>query len=271
MQPQMCIGEKLSKWRPAPKSNVYVIGDVHGRYDQLVRIFNRIFPLRKTDGFYDRLIMLGDYVDRHIDSHKVMDLLIKVKKKYGDQITLLRGNHEVMFLQGIIPVNDSAVYRMWMNNGGDATLIGYLKRAGLEMESPFIFPRSSVPRIIPKEHLNFICDDLVDCYLLDDWIFAHAGYDVNKTPEEQDNEDLHWGNYIFSHARMYKKNKRIPPWDKTIVIGHYWKGPFVSEKFIMLDVSSDANIMVAELNSMEAFLSKPNKSRMVKVNLNKVL
>jgi hypothetical protein len=45
----------MSKWRPG-KECVYVIPDIHGRYDELSLILKRVLPLRKND----KLIFLGD-------------------------------------------------------------------------------------------------------------------------------------------------------------------------------------------------------------------
>ena len=74
----------MSKWRPSSE-NIYVIGDIHGKYSALKLILNRILPIRKQD----LLIFLGDYVDRGPDSYNVINELIKLKNKYDNVICLL--------------------------------------------------------------------------------------------------------------------------------------------------------------------------------------
>ena len=59
----------MSKWRPS-KECIYVIPDVHGMYNELELILSRILPLRKTDGVKDKIVFLGDYVDRRVDSDR---------------------------------------------------------------------------------------------------------------------------------------------------------------------------------------------------------
>ena len=79
----------MSKWRPSEQNCIYVIPDVHGAIDPLNKICDRILPLRKSDGGKDKLIFLGDYIDRHVDSHKVIDFCIELEKKYPHQVIFL--------------------------------------------------------------------------------------------------------------------------------------------------------------------------------------
>ena len=123
----------MSKWRPSKLNCLYVIPDVHGADDLLERVLKRILPLRKSDGGKDKIIFLGDYFDRGKDGHKVIDRLIALKKKYGDRVICLCGNHELMVLESLGYIDctsPSSVHDMWMKNGGLNTVLGYLERAG---------------------------------------------------------------------------------------------------------------------------------------------
>ena len=91
----------MSKWRPSKNSCLYVIPDIHGAYSLLEKILKRILPLRKSGGVQDKIVFLGDFIDRHVDSHLVLDRLIELKKKYGDNVICLWVNHELKFLEGM--------------------------------------------------------------------------------------------------------------------------------------------------------------------------
>lgn len=259
----------MSKWRPNLKGNIYVIPDIHGRYEELKLILNRILPPRKIDGVKDIIIMLGDYVDRHANAHKVIDLLIECKKKYKDQFICLTGNHERMMLNGIVNLSESKLYRFWMDNGGVETLRGYLQRSGINLENPFTFPRSRINDVVPKEHIEFI-GSLPAFYKLkteyENFIFSHAGY--NYETEDQELSVLIWGNGLYNKAKLAKNyNDSEVSWKDTIVVGHHGDGPFISNKFMMLDCSYNRMLAVFEINSMEAYAAKYDKRKLVKLNL----
>lgn len=68
---------------------VKVVGDVHGQYLDLIRIFTKCgFPPLTN------YLFLGDYVDRGKQSLETILLLLCYKIKYPENFFLLRGNHE---------------------------------------------------------------------------------------------------------------------------------------------------------------------------------
>ncbi|EPE10099.1 serine threonine-protein phosphatase pp-z [Ophiostoma piceae UAMH 11346] len=68
---------------------VKVVGDVHGQYTDLIRMFEMCgFPPSSN------FLFLGDYVDRGKQSLETILLLLCYKLKYPENFFLLRGNHE---------------------------------------------------------------------------------------------------------------------------------------------------------------------------------
>ncbi|KAK4165792.1 putative serine/threonine-protein phosphatase [Cladorrhinum sp. PSN259] len=68
---------------------VKVVGDVHGQYTDLIRMFEMCgFPPSSN------YLFLGDYVDRGKQSLETILLLMCYKLKYPENFFLLRGNHE---------------------------------------------------------------------------------------------------------------------------------------------------------------------------------
>lgn len=68
---------------------VKVVGDVHGQYTDLIRMFEMCgFPPMSN------YLFLGDYVDRGKQSLETILLLLCYKLKFPENFFLLRGNHE---------------------------------------------------------------------------------------------------------------------------------------------------------------------------------
>src|SRR5438046_1615055 len=95
----------------------YVIGDIHGRA-QLVEQLMRDVP---WDVKSDKIIFLGDLIDRGKDSPAVIDLIMELSTA-NPNVIVLRGNHEQMLL-------DCLEYGElnWLipENGGQSTLKAY--------------------------------------------------------------------------------------------------------------------------------------------------
>ena len=113
----------------------------------------------------DRLLFIGDYIDRGPDSFGVVDLLVKLAGERS--CTFLLGNHESMFLD-FLGWRGEAYFGgdAFLLNGGDRTLAsyGYFDRESPEPEQ----------MELPKEHEDFF-RNLQLSHVDGDYLFVHAG------------------------------------------------------------------------------------------------
>ena len=155
----------------------YVIGDIHGCLNELACLVEGL-PLEPSD----RLIFLGDYIDRGPDSKGVISYLIEWRQQRNQEVVFLKGNHEDMFLSHLgLP---GRYGDMFFFNGGGATLASY----GI---SPSNVAPEDALSAIPREHLLFL-EGLKSYCLLEPYLCVHAGIRPSIPLSQQSEEELLW-------------------------------------------------------------------------------
>lgn len=138
---------------------LYAVGDIHGELGKLDALLDKL-PLDPSD----KLVFLGDYVDRGPDAAGVVSRLIELDRGYD--CTFLLGNHESMFLD-FLGWKDRAWFGgdAFLMNGGDRTLASY---------GYFGSEAGGGPFELPDDHARFY-RDLSLVYAEGDYLFVHAG------------------------------------------------------------------------------------------------
>jgi serine/threonine protein phosphatase 1 len=147
-----------------------VIGDIHGCLLALDSLLDVVAPRPE-----DRLITLGDYVDRGPDSAGVLNRLIALFEK--GRLIPLRGNHDEMMVQA----RKGHGRRMWLNCGGKQTLESY----GHQVED-------EESDRIPLRHVQFLEKDCRDWYETESHFFVHASAYPDLPLSEQPPYMLFW-------------------------------------------------------------------------------
>lgn len=164
-----------------------VVGDIHGCYKELKQLIIDLKDNQEYNKDTDRLIFLGDYIDRGKDSCKVIQY-IKELQKENDNVIALMGNHEKMCIE-YITQNEN----IWLYNGYQATLNSYGSYKELIKDVEWM---KSLPLYYEDEN----------------YVYAHAGINPNKPLKENSDYELLWQREGFVYSRAM--------FDKTVIFGH---------------------------------------------------
>lgn len=183
---------------------VYAIGDIHGRADLLTALLAAI----ETDCQGDantRVIFLGDYVDRGMQSRDVLERLRSGSQRW----MCVMGNHEAMMLDAL---SDDGDLGLWLANGGFETLFSYgvdarsiLRTRGEEEV------REHAREAIPEAHVDFL-RTLRMSVEIGDYFFCHAGVRPSVPLARQERVDLLWIREEFLQSNLWHS--------KRVVHGH---------------------------------------------------
>lgn len=77
-------------------NNLVVVGDIHGDITSLRTIMQNINFQEFLSNSNNKLIFLGDYIDRGSNSVEVLRIVFYLKREYPDSVILLCGNHEAI-------------------------------------------------------------------------------------------------------------------------------------------------------------------------------
>jgi serine/threonine protein phosphatase 1 len=166
----------------------FVIPDLHGCARTFRALLEDVIRLNP----WDKLYLLGDYVDRGPRSRELLDMILKLLKK-GFSVYALRGNHEEMLLNSDNSLQD---FQLWVENGGRQTLDSFGVRNAGEIPAHYVTLLSQLPYF----------------FLLDDFILVHACLNFDIPDPFADRQAMLWRRQCIVDRRLIG--------DKTLINGH---------------------------------------------------
>ena len=193
---------------------IFAMSDIHGYADVFE---NRIKQIEKYIADGDKLILLGDYIDRGRESFQSLNRAYSFQKKYGrEQVIVLKGNHEQWFLDFLYENADE-----WLIEDDNFKTSGTFISAEDLAEIKKMPYRASIECLKKKikennkEILKWL-KELPLYYERKNQIYVHAGVD-----EDIPEEELEWCMLGTGEWTMLGK---FPPskgrFFKDIIAGH---------------------------------------------------
>lgn len=167
---------------------------MHGHLATLRALLHRL-----DLGPEDRVVLLGDLIDRGPDAAGVVDLV-----RRDPRLLALIGNHERMATQSLTSQGHIELWPPWMARGGAATWGSYIVRSEGELH---------VAKDAFLDDLLWM-DQLPTEIVLNEVRMVHAGYDPRKALADQTERELLW-----IRRRFYNHDEALDS-RRTVVFGH---------------------------------------------------
>jgi serine/threonine protein phosphatase 1 len=218
---------------PAPGMPLFVIGDVHGCAEELVRLMSK-----QPTG--SQLVFVGDLIDRGPESAKVLQI---VKHACDRGAVCILGNHEAMMLDFL----DRPTERggRWVRFGGLQTLAslnigGFSERAD---EATLLQGRDKLSECLGDNMINWL-RNLPTKWSSGNINIVHAGADPSLPIPDQEKRVLIWG-----HPDFTQTNRNDGQW---VVFGHtIYETAFVENGRIAIDTGAYATGLLTAAHIVE--------------------
>lgn len=187
---------------------IYAVSDIHGHLDILQETLQNVDLTVKDN----KLILLGDYIDRGDKSCETLYFIKELSEKYPEQVIVLRGNHEEMFLDDLnadyplgefseikqyiseneynaILVKCAEAYQAAVAKSSERCKVEVTTRKDSDTLIQSMLAYKYVTALIKKKHKDLLTwlKGLPYYYETENQIFVHAGID------EEAGEDWKWG------------------------------------------------------------------------------
>jgi serine/threonine protein phosphatase 1 len=188
-------------------NRLIAISDIHGCFDTFHELVINILKLSRSD----KLILLGDYIDRGEKSREVIEFINDLLAMNYDLTTLL-GNHEWMLLE---TYKNAQSLPLWLINSGMTTM----KSFGINNIED-----------IKTSYIDFFMN-LKYYETVGDYIFVHGGFNDNAENPFTDIHGMIWECHkSYSHPALS---------GKTIIHGHRPK----TREFVERVISDGARVI----------------------------
>jgi serine/threonine protein phosphatase 1 len=212
---------------------LFAIGDIHGCFDSFRDLVENKIEIRKSD----KLVLMGDYIDRGDQSKEVVDYIIRLERNGFDIIPLI-GNHESMLLDAL---DDDDLLLNWIHNGAFETLKSFGIKTLKDLDQVYIdfFKR-----------LRFY-------YSFENYFFVHAGFNDEIANPFIDKYQMIW-------ARREKYTNPVFK-DKIIIHGH---SP-ITESLCRQSIKDNKNVINIDTGCV--YTDEPGYGRLSSIELHSMM
>lgn len=237
-----CLLEIMRRVRPVLSAEpnllriegkVVIVGDIHGQFYDLVAMLRK---LNTRSAGKQKILFLGDYVDRGNYGPEVAAYLFSLKLKHPNDIFLLRGNHESRdmteafnFREQVLMLYDEDVYEEYMDTFDNLPISGVVNGRYLAMHGGISHRLTSLDAINKVERRMEPPDDT----LLADLLWAdpakgRSAFSMNYEDNGERGISVYFGKAPLKTLLQKERLKAVVRAHQQKQTGykfHTWDGP----------------------------------------------
>ena len=246
---------------------LFAVSDIHGYYKELMEALNE-------KGFFEsdenRLIVLGDALDRGKEANQVVDLLLRLRRE--GRLVFVLGNHEHLLSDCLDEISDGRIFEIacgMSHHYSNGTFDTALQLSGMTEKEALKDPNGLVRRVKGSEFYRSLLPWGVNFYETDKYVFCHGWiptyaqgvkpyvkHSYNEGWREASDYDWERASWLNGMERACRHKVLVP--GKTVVCGHFhtswghcyiskicseWKDdaifdPFCADGIIAIDAST---------------------------------
>ena len=208
----------------------YIVSDIHSFYEPLIEVLEEKGFFKSDD---NRLIVLGDALDRGPDTQRVIKFLMSLHNE--GRLIYVKGNHEELLVDCLQAISRGEIYNIasgMSHHYSNGTFDSLLKIADMQAGVAIQFPDALVAKVMRSDFYRILLPACVDYYETKSYIFTHGyiptvvkgnmPYDkciYNPDWRNADAEDWRRARWLNGMAIACKHHITEP--NKTIVVGHF--------------------------------------------------
>lgn len=208
----------------------YIVSDVHSFYEPLMAVLEEKGFFKSDD---NKLILLGDALDRGPDTKRVVDFLLTLHNE--GRLIYIKGNHEDLLEDCLNDISNGKIFEIacgMSHHYGNGTYETLLQLADMKSSVAMQYPDVLVSKVKKSDFYKVLLPSCIDYFETKPYIFTHGyipTFTTGRSPYNKCAYNPDWRNaspeqwrearWLNGMAVAYK-HKIVEP-NKTIVVGHY--------------------------------------------------
>ena len=237
---------------------LFAVSDIHSYYEPLIS------ALKEKDFFAsndNKLVVIGDALDRGPDTKKVIDLLLSLHS--DGRLIYIKGNHEDLLIDCLRDISNGGIFEIacgMSHHYINKTFDSVLAIADMNISQAMNLPMELVSRVVNSDYYKILLPSCLDFYETEKYIITHGYIPIiaegvmpygkyKHDPDWRSSGAIAWRKARWLNGMEIACKHRITEPEKTVVVGHWhtsWGHSFIERKCSEWGKDADFSPFIAD-------------------------